>query len=504
MLSPSLDENIRQLEDLFQDCGDFTNRKFPVGDNKDIWLYTAYIDMLIDREMIDNQIMSPLMVQLWRTPPKSEDLRENPLLALMDSCITTAETSRADDLNAAAEAILSGDTVLMAEGSTFALIVSTKGWPSRGISTVENEVTVQGPKDAFSESFRMNTMLIRRRIKDAKLKCKQLVLGTHTKSNVALMYLEDLTRPYVLNEAVKRLRAIDIDGILDIGYIEQLTADDWKTPFPLSQITERPDVASAAILEGRVAVITDNSPFVMIIPATFSTFFQASEDYYQGWQIMSFVRLLRYGAGIMAVALPGLYIAVAVYHPSMIPMQLLFKIAGARQAVPFPALFEILLMDLAFELLREAGIRLPRPVGNAIGVVGGLIIGQSAVEAGLVSPFVLIVVALTAIAGFAIPHIKLVNSFRLTKYVILIFSSALGLLGFWLGSLLVLIHLVSLKSYGFPYLFPFVSGDVNAYSDMKDTIFRAPLFTMKKRPIFARPDAAARIRAGKRDASRKE
>jgi spore germination protein len=188
----------------------------------------------------------------------------------------------------------------------------------------------------------------------------------------------------------------------------------------------------------------------------------------------------------------------------MIPLLLLFKMAGARQAVPFPALFEILLMDLAFELLREAGVRLPRPAGNAIGVVGGLIIGQSAVEAGLVSPFVLIVVALTAIAGFAIPHTKLVNSFRLTKYVILLFSSVLGLLGFWIGSLLVLIHLVSLKSYGFPYLFPFVSGDVNGYSDMKDTLFRAPLFSMKKRPIFARPDHSERIHTNKPEASVKE
>ena len=504
MLSARLDENIQQLEDLFRDCGDFTSRKFPIGANNELWLYTAYIDMLIDRDAIDNQIMNPLMLRALKKPPYPQNFSEDPLRALMDSCITTAEVSPANDINAAAEAILTGDTVLLAEGSAFALVVSTKGWPSRGISTVENEVSVQGPKDAFAESFRMNSMLIRRRIKDTKLKCKQLMLGTRTKSNVALMYLEDLARPAVLSEAVKRISKIDIDGILDISYIEQLTADDWKTPFPLSQITERPDVASAAILEGRIVVLADNSPFAMIIPATLNTFFQASEDYYQGWQIASFVRALRFAAGIMAVTLPGLYISVAVYHPSMIPMLLLFKIAGARQAVPFPALFEIMLMDLAFELLREAGIRLPRPVGNAIGVVGGLIIGQSAVEAGLVSPFVLIVVAMTAIAGFAIPHIKLVNSFRLTKYVILLFSSLLGLFGFWLGALLALIHLVSLKSYGFPYLFPFVSGDVNAYSDMKDTIFRAPLFAMKKRPIFANPGESARIRTDKPDAAPKE
>ncbi|MDR2649104.1 MAG: spore germination protein [Clostridiales bacterium] len=504
MPNASLDENIKLFEDMFIDCGDFVSRKFPVGVNKDIWMYVAYIDMLVNRDTLENQVINQLMVFSWQTPPKPEILNDDPLTALIDSGVTTADISKVYDLQAAADAILSGDTILMADRSASILVVSTKGWPSRGISPTENEVVVQGSKDAFSESFRMNTMLIRRRIKDTKLKCKQLVVGERSKSSAALMYLEDLVRPEVLNEALRRIENIDIDGILDIGYIEQLTEDDWKSPFPMAQITERPDKASASILEGRIVVVTDNSPFVMIIPATLNTFFQSSEDYYQGWQIMSFIRLLRFAAGIMAVALPGLYIAVAVYHPSMIPLLLLFKMAGARQAVPFPAIFEILLMDLAFELLREAGIRLPRPVGNAIGVVGGLIIGQSAVEAGLVSPFVLIIVALTAIAGFAIPHIKLVSGFRLTKYIILLFSSVMGLLGFWIGSLLVLIHLVSLKSYGFPYLFPFVSGDVNGYSDMKDTLFRAPLFNMKKRPIFARPNHSERIHTNRPDASVKE
>ena len=504
MLNASLDENIKQLEDLFTDCGDFTKRKFPVGVNKDIWVYVAYIDMLVNRDTLDNQVINPLMTLSRHSLPKPEVLGENPLQALIDCSVTTADISRVNELQAAAGAILTGDTIMMAEGSTFALAISTKGWPSRGISSTENEIAVQGSKDAFSESFRMNTMLIRRRIKDTKLKCKQLIVGTRTKSNVALMFLEDLVRPSILNEAVKRIQGIDIDSILDIGYIEQLTEDDWRSPFPLAQITERPDKASAAILEGRIVIITDNSPFVMIIPATLNVFFQASEDYYQRWQIMSFIRALRFAAGIMAVVLPGLYIAVAVYHPSMIPMLLVFKMAGARQAVPFPALFEILLMDLSFELLREAGIRLPNPVGSAIGVVGGLIIGQSAVEAGLVSPFVLIMVAMTAIAGFAIPHIKLVNSFRLTKYFILFFSAVMGLLGFWIGTLLVLIHLVTLKSYDFPYLFPFVSGDVNAYADLKDTIFRAPLFNMKKRPIFARPDNSVRIHTDKPEESVKE
>jgi spore germination protein len=493
MLSHSLDENIQQLESLFADCGDFVKRKFPVGQNKDIWLYVAYIDMLVNRDTLDNQVMNQLMVFQWQSPPKLDALRADPLTALRDNAVTTADLAAAEDIQAISQAILSGDTVLMADGSASAVLIATKGWPSRGVSSTETEVTVQGAKDAFTESFRMNTMLVRRRIRDTRLKLKQLTIGDRTVSSAGLMYIDDLVRPPVLAEALRRVKAIDIDGVLDIGYLEQLTQDDWKSPFPQAQITERPDKASAALLEGRVVALVDNSPFAMIIPATLSTFFQASEDYYQNWQIMSFTRILRYIAGVMAVVLPGFYIAAANFHPSMIPMLLLFKMVSGRQAVPFPSLVEILLMDLSFELLREAGIRLPGPIGSSIGVVGGLIIGQSAVEAGLVSPFVLIVVALTAIAGFAVPHVTLVSGFRLSKYLVLILSSLLGLLGFWIGILLILIHLVSLKSYGIPYLFPFVSGEINWYSDLKDTIFRVPLFAMKKRPLFAKPNGDIRV-----------
>jgi len=504
MINKSLEKNIKILDDLFKDAGDYTNRKFPVGVDKDIWVYVAYIDMLVDRDVMDNRILNPLMVFAHQSPPINDLLKEDPLKAITDSGIVTADLKEEDNLQAAIDAILSGDTALFVEGSESVLIIATRGWPNRGIPTTDNEVAVLGAKEAFNEVFRMNTMLIRRRIKDTNLKCKQMEIGRRSKCSVALMYMEDLTRPTILEEATKRLEGIDIDAIFDVGYIEQLTEDDWRDTFPLAQITERPDIASAAILEGRIAIVVDNSPFVMIIPATLNTFFQAAEDYYQSWQITSFVRLLRFIAGIIAVTLPGLYIAVAVYHPSMIPMLLLYKIAGARQAVPFPALIEILLMDLSFEMLREAGIRLPGPVGGAIGVVGGLIIGQSAVEAGLVSPFVLIIVAMTAIAGFAIPHIKLVNSFRIIKYVILFFCAALGLFGFWIGTLFILIHLVTLKSYGFPYMFPFVSGDVNEYSDLKDSIFRAPLLRMNKRPIFARPECCVRLKTDKPEASHKE
>ncbi|MDR0999959.1 MAG: spore germination protein [Clostridiales bacterium] len=486
MLSKSLDENIKQLESLFEGCGDFVKRMIPIGENRDIKIYVAYIDMLVSRNILDGHVLSQLMLFMWQTPPKPEAIKRDTLNTIRDSGVTTADLRETDNMGEMASAILSGDTVLMAGDSDRALIIATREMPNRGVGSAETEVAVQGPKDAFTEIMRFNTMLVRRRIKDTHLKVKQLVAGKRSQTSIAVMYLDELVRPQVLEECLNRIGAIDIDAVLDVGYVEQLTADNWMSVFPQAEITERPDKASAAILEGRVAILVDNSPFAMIVPATLSTFFQASDDYYQNWQIMSFTRFIRYAAGLMAVCLPGLYLACALYHPSMIPTLLAYKMAAARQAVPFPALAEIMLMDLAFELLREAGIRLPGPIGNSLGIVGGLIIGQSAVEAGLVSPIVLIIVALTAISGFAIPHVSLVNGLRLSKYVIIAGSWLLGLLGFWIGALVLLIRLVSLKTYGFPYLFPFVAGEVNDYSDIKDTLFRAPLFKMKKRPIFAK------------------
>ncbi|MDR3239975.1 MAG: spore germination protein [Clostridiales bacterium] len=498
MLSTSLDENIRQLEDTFHDCGDLVKRKIPIGQHKDIWIYVAYIDMLINRETLESHVLNPLMVFVWETPPKPEDLQTDLLHTLTDCGFTTADVRESGDPAQLYNAILSGDTVFFVDGAASAIIISTRGWPSRGVSATDTEVTVQGAKDAFTESLRMNTMLIRRRIKDTKLKVKQLRIGSRTQTDVALMYLEDVVRPAVLEETLRRVKSIDIDGILDSGYIAQMIAENKISPFPQAQITERPDKASAAVLEGRIVITADNSPFVVIVPATLNTFMQAAEDYYQGWQIMSFIRLMRYAAGILSACLPGLYIAIAVYHPSMIPALLIYKMAGARQSVPFPTTLEILIMDLAFELLREAGLRLPGPLSGAIGIVGGLIVGQAAVEAGLVSPIAVIIVALTGICGFAIPHFSLVSGLRLSKYFILICSAVLGLLGFWASVLLVLSHLVSLRSFGFPYLFPMTAGEVNHYSDWKDTLFRAPLSAMKKRPIFANPAEDVRMHEAKK------
>jgi len=296
-----------------------------------------------------------------------------------------------------------------------------------------------------------------------------------------------------LEETLKRLAEIDTDAIIDSGYLQQFIEGSFLSPFPQLQLTERPDKTASGIYEGRIAVIVDNSPFVILVPATLNVFFQAADDYYEQWEIMSFLRLLRFVGAAAAATLPGLYIALVVFHPNLLPTALALKIAGGRANVPFPTIVEVLIMELAFELLREAGLRLPSPASSTIGIVGGIVIGQAAVEAGIVGPMVVIIAALTGICSFAIPNVALVNSVRLIKYLIIILSSCFGLLGFWLGILLILSHLSALSSYGIPYLFPFCSGSVNSYSDLKDSLIRVPLIFMKKRPIFAKKDSVIRL-----------
>lgn len=500
----SLQENINYLDLLFNECGDIVSRKFPVGDLQELECYIVYIDLLTNRDMIETNIIEQFLVKIRQVPPKTPFIKETIFDALKNCGIITADLKEVEDFEVIANAVLSGDTPFFIDGYDKAIIVSTKKFPNRGIPKAETEVVVHGSKEAFSEVFRFNTALIRRRIRDTRLKVYQVQVGTRSKTDVALMYLDDVVRPKILKDVKERIENIDIDAILDSGYIEQLIEDDYMSPFPQMQVTERPDTACAGIFEGRIVVVVDNSPFVLIIPATFNTFFQSAEDYYERWEIMSFVRCIRYLSGLVAVTFPALYIAVAEYHPSMISMPLTLKMAGSRGDVPIPAVAEILLMDLAFEILREAGLRLPGAIGGTVGIVGGIIIGQSAVEAGLVSPIVVIVVALTGICSFTIPHVSLVSGFRLTKYVFIILSATLGLFGFWLAGLLILIHLASLKSFGIPYLFPYSSGEMNGFSDIKDSIIRLPLFLMKKRPFFANENQRKRLNVNKTGNKRKK
>ena len=484
-ISMRLEENIERLDLRLKDCGDVVHHKLRLAN---VPVYVVYMDSMIDRELVEGDLFRNLMYGLHEIPERQR------MEFIQTRALTTADTKTVETVDEAILEALSGNTVIFVDGCEKALIISSKMFPTRGVQAAQSEVSVRGPKDSFTESMRMNTVLIRRRIRDTQLKSLQCCIGVRSKTDVSIMYVEGIVRTEILNEIQTRLAAFQIDGIFDCGNIEQLTEKEWYSPFPQFQTTERPDKAASALLEGRIVLVVDNSPMVLLLPTTLNCFFQAADDYYNRWGIVCFVRILRYIAAWIAMSLPAFYIGITCFHPEMLPASLELSFAAARRGVPFPVPVEVLLLELAFELLREAGIRLPGPMGSALGIVGGLIIGQAAVDAQIISPIVVIVVALTALASFTIPNETFASAFRLVKFYLILLATFFGVYGALLGTLTVLIHLASLESFGIPYLMPFVAANVEESMDRQDGWIRKPLFQMIKRPIFSRKDQRIRYR----------
>ena len=339
---------------------------------------------------------------------------------------------------------------------------------------------------------------MRKRIRDTRLKVKQKTLGERSQTVVQLLYMEDLVRPGLVEEIEKRLDSFVIDGVLDSGVLEQMTESSWLSPFPQFQTTERPDKCAAEILNGRILLLTDHSPIGLLLPAVFNDFLQVSEDYYNRFAIVSLQRLIRYGAVILTLLFSGTYLAVTNFHTQVLPTNLILSFSEARQGVPFPGMLEVLLMELAFETIREAGVRMPGPLGGTIGIVGGLIIGQAAVTANLVSPIVVVVVAVTALSSLAIPTDEFSAPFRLLKFGFVILGGTMGVFGMLLGLYLVLSHLAGLKSFGIPYLSPFAAQNKEGYSGERDSFIRFPLPFLTRRPVYARKEEQIRLRDGRK------
>lgn len=500
-LSSNLEENIKNVDYLFKNCMDVVKRKVNLGTLTPITIYGVYIDGMVNREIIENFFLSRI-IDYKNLNEHNIPIDKPATQMIMDHFSATFDIKEVDTMDDMIKAILSGDTAIFVEDSPKSLVIATRGWPARGVSAPETEAVVRGPRDGFVETIRFNTVLVRRRIRDTKLKVEMTSMGTRSRTDIAIMYMEDIVRPEVVEEVKTRLAKYTIDGVFDSGYVEQLIEDSWKSPFPQTQATERPDKAASSIMEGKVVIIVDNSPFAIIVPTSFNSFFQASEDYYQRWQIMSFTRILRYVVSFLSFSLPALYVAILNFHPAMLPTSLAVSIAASREGVAFATVIEIIIMETAFELLREAGIRLPGPVGHAIGVVGGIVIGQAAVDAKLISPMIVIIVAITAMATFTIPDYNLTAAFRIIRYIFITICALFGLYGYLIGLLLLLAHLSSLESFGSPFLAPFTAGEQNSYRDFRDTIIRFPLFMQNIRPRYAREHQKTRIRLADSDSVR--
>ncbi len=490
-ISKRLEHNITAFQKLYGDSDDIKMRRIFLGENGKQAAFLAYLEVTLESEAWNDSELGRLFAAVNSVPEteiprlleeKGEEFSDQKPIAYVED---------------AAQAMLTGCVVVFINGYDHALKIQDKGYPGMDVSDSDSEKSIRGSKEAFTDSVKVNAALIRKRIRSTRVRVKSRTDGVRSHTLIYLMYMEDLARPEVLAEIERRLAAYEIDGILDSGIIEQLSEEKWYSPFPQFQTTLRPDRAAMAILEGRIVLLANNSPVALILPTDWNSFLKTTDDYYTRFETATFSRMLRYLASFLAMTLPGPYLAVTKFHTQLLPTPLLISFWQERMGVPFPAVLEVLLMELAFELLREAGVRLPGPMGNTIGIVGGLIIGQAAVDANLVSPIVVIVVAFTALCSFSVPNEEFAYAFRILKFFFILISAWLGFFGFLSGIAVVLIHLSNLTSFGIPYLVPFVAGDLNDYRDQRDFIWRLPLHKLTRRPLYAQRKERVKLKRKK-------
>jgi len=391
----------------------------------------------------------------------------------MERIITSVNSFSEESLNTIVENLLKGAAVIFIENALSAIVIPSKGWETRGIVEPSGETVTRGPREGFNEDIETNITLIRRKIKSHKLKFEFTTKGAYSKTDIALCYIEGIANPETINELKNRIEGINLDAILESGYIEQFISDQPLSPFPTVGYTEKPDVVVGKMLEGRIAILCDGTPFVLTAPNILVEYLQTSEDYYIHWSLASTLRILRFFALILTVTLPGVYIAIQTFHHEIIPYELYLSMASARDPIPVSSFAEAFMMIVLFELIREAGTRMPKPIGQVVSIVGAIVLGQAIVEAGVASPLMVIVIALTAITGFIIP--SLYNPIFLSRLFLLILANIIGLYGILFGIVIIFIHLCNIRSFGVNYLSPFAPAVLD---DLKDTYIRAPLWTI--------------------------
>lgn len=485
-VSANLRENEKYLRSRLENCSDILIRPMRLGDKHKVDCLMVYIEVAVSNMMLDDSALGKMINHFWEISP--EDIQE----FVRHNSLGIADVKKLENLDESIDAMLAGNAVFFIDGYDKAMKISSKGYPSTGVMEAESEKVLRGSREGFSDSVKSNSALIRKRLRDTRLKVEEYKIGVRSHTLTQVLYMDDLVHEGLLEEVKERLEEFQIDGILDSGMLEQLTEDVWYSPFPQYQTTERPDRAVQEILKGKVVILCDNSPEALILPGNFSSFMESSEDWYHRFEMASFLRILRYLAVIMATVLPGLYLAVIRFHTQILPSALILSFAEAREGVPFSSVVELIFLELAFELIREAGVRVPGSLGNAIGIVGGLVIGQAAVEANLVSPIVVMIVALTALGSMTVPNEEFAAAFRLVKYGFLILGGYLGIYGIVLGVYLVIGHLAGLISFGIPYLVPFIKKEQKG--SRGEGILRVPLRKRVLRPLYAREEQKIRLK----------
>lgn len=473
---PLLAENLSLIKEMTGNSSDIVIRKLKTGAGEKIEIAVVYVGGITDDKAIHDFLLESIM--------NSEELAKKEygrevLETIASDAVALGGVEKEKRLDKVLESLMAGNTIILAEGTAKAVITTTKGGEKRSIKEPENQQAFRGSREGFIESLDTNISLVRRIIKNPNLWVEKTTMGSVTKTDVAIMYINGVCDPKTVKEVKKRMESIEIDSILESGYIEQFIEDAVFTTFPTVYHTERPDMVAGNLLEGRIAIFVDGTPFVLLVPAVFIQFFQSVEDYYSRFDIATFIRFLRVLIFFISLIAPAVYVGATTFHQEMIPTDLLIVIAAQREIVPFPAVVEALIMEISFEILREAGIRLPRAIGSAVSIVGAIVIGQAAVQAGIVSPAMVIIVAITAISSFATPSFPMAISARLVRFFFILAAATTGFYGIILGLIIMFVHLCSLRSFGVPYMTPFAPFILKNWGD---AIVRLPLWTHEKRP----------------------
>ncbi|MBP2635931.1 MAG: gerAA 1 [Firmicutes bacterium] len=437
----------------------------------------VFLDGMVDSKTLNLAVLQPLMF-FSADHIQVDNISKTLTTTLIEECLPANQVNKAVDYKSVQHGINSGDTALFIDGVPEAVLINTKGMIRRGVDRPMTEQTVRGSQAAFSEGLRINTALIRATLKSSDLVTEILSIGKRTNTSCAIMYVESLANPTLVAEIRRRIKGVTTDFMGDIGSLQQFIEDHPGNLFPQALSTERPDRVAVHLAEGRVAFILDGIPFAHIVPVSFFTFFHSAEDFSFKAIASTGLRILRIVAAFITLLLPSLYLAINYFHQEALPTEITLAVAGARERVPFPAFIEIILMEFSFELIREGGLRIPGVLGSTIGIVGALILGQAAVTANIVSPIVVIIIALAGLASFAIPDFQMALAFRAIRFLFLLLAAGLGLVGVASGLLLLVLLLCSMKSFGVPYMVP-IAPRVESNLDV---IVRGPVFHQEKRP----------------------
>lgn len=479
-INNTIDKNEKYLQEVIGKGAEMNYHHFLIPALGNCAAMIVNINGMYDKKEVESYVITPLIYRL--VIPKSFIKKNKKINLLLESGIFISAAKESGDWNELCDAIMSGHTALFLDKSDTALIIYTRNYEHRSVSEPLTETETRGARDGFIENMQANIALVRLRIKDYSLRFESFKIGKRTKTDVQIAYIESLVDQSILDELRIRLNRIDIDRILESANIEEFIEDAPNSIFPQTEHTERPDRAASAILDGRIVILIDNTPFALIVPTVFWKFIQPMGDQYERPFSATFLRIVRFAAMFLAISLSSLYVLLTSFHQEMLPTSFALKIAEGRSGVPFPAPLEAFVMEFSLQVMKEAGLRMPQPIGQIVGIVGTFVIGQAAVAAGIVSPTLVIFIALAAICSFAIPDSSMGVTIRLLSYMLLIMTSFLGLFGYLGGMIIIFSHLLSLRSFGEPYLAPVFP---HFKDGLKDVFIRPAAWSMKKRPQFA-------------------